>query len=619
MAQALAGTAQRPRHVVASPGARHAPVLLALAAHPGLRVHMVLDERVAAFVALGLARACGRASVLCCTSGSAGAHFWPAVAEAAAGCVPLVVLTGDRPPELHASGAPQTMPQAQLYGGAVRWACSLPAPGGRDATGLGPHRTQTARALALAEAAPAGPVHLNVPLHEPLWGPEADLPGLLAAASAPVRRMGSQMGLPPSQAAALAACLNAAERGLIVCGPLPPDAAGTHAAAAVVQLAQALGWPLLADACSQVRFGIDGGANGLVATADALVRQPDFVAGMPPPQCIVRFGLLPTAKALVRYLAAVGRQPEVTTVLVEAHGTWQDPDHVADVHVVASASAVWAAVASELTVRRPGAWACRWLAADRLARHSLAQLDAASGPVGEAQIARALLQAAPAGALVHVASSMPIRDVETFGGAAEPAVGQAGVLLHCSRGLNGIDGTISCVLGLALGWSAGPVLALVGDLAFLHDIGALQAARQMAVSATLVVVNNAGGDIFSALPLAGVSGKHLGPAAGYSEAFDALFRTPQKADMQALCRAAGVHHVSVATLDALRGALAPVAQSAADANRADTGLRVIEVCVDAATSRAVRRAALAAVGTALQGLDTSPTTDPRRSHHDNST
>lgn len=619
LAQALvpADAPSGPRHVVATPGSRHTPLLLAFAAQPQLRVHMVLDERAAGFVALGLAKVTGQASILCCTSGSAAAHFLPAIVEASASQVPLVVLSADRPAELHGCGAPQTMPQDHLFSAYVRRQLTLPLaePGSLAAT-VGAWRVQTARALAVAEQQACGPVHLNVPFREPLWQkPRASGAHPAPPISPAVRIFAAPRGIDAAPADRLAACMQQAQRGLIVVGPLKADAASRQDAQAILALAQRLGWPCVVDGCSQLRFAAAAPASKtgfcLVTTADALLRQPAFRRVLRPPDVIVRFGQLPTSKTLWSWLGQVGADAGTTSVLVDGAGDWADPAHIGDMLLVVRAAQLCPALLPRLVdPADASAWARLWQRGQAAAQHTIAEVltDPAldTAPLTEAFVAHALCRALGPGALLHVASSMPIRDIESFGqSSADSAAPALGPHISCSRGVNGIDGTLATVLGLALARPEGAVVGLMGDLAFLHDVASLQLARQLQVRAVAIVVNNAGGDIFAHLPVAALEAQDL-PSGAHSTPtpFDTYFRTPQKADIGALCRAAHVGFCQVSSCEAFRAALRQTGIVACTAHTPhNAGLVVIEVVIDAAHSRRGRDRVHEAVARGLSAVE----------------
>jgi 2-succinyl-5-enolpyruvyl-6-hydroxy-3-cyclohexene-1-carboxylate synthase len=477
-----------------APGSRSAPLALALAADPRIRVHVHLDERSGGFFALGASKASGRPALVLSTSGTAAAHLHPAVLEARHARVGLLVCTADRPPELHDTGAPQTTDQVKLFGGAVRFFADL----GPDAhpEAMASWRPIAARAYIEAAGPPAGPVQLNLAFREPLV-PDAgteipEVPGRPAGrpwvVSHPARLEGP---------AGLRERLLAAERGLVVAGwGSPPEA---H------EVAFWLGWPLLADAISGNR------SSGTDITAyEALLRVPGFAAAHRP-DLVVRFGAALTSKTATAWLDA-----SIPQIVVDPDGAWLDPQRAAAERVAALPDV------RDLSIHGMGRWYDDWQTVEEVARHALdGFLDADDQPF-EGRVARdvAAVCTDRTAALV-VASSMPVRDLEAF----------AGVVSHrvfSNRGVNGIDGFNSTVLGVAA--VAGPAVGLSGDLAFLHDIGGLYGAARRDIDAVLVVVDNDGGGIFNFLPQADLP----------EETFEALFGTPHGLDLMAVAGAYGI-------------------------------------------------------------------------------
>lgn len=497
---------------VLAPGSRSAPLALALADDGRIRLHVHLDERSAAFFALGAARASGRPTLVLCTSGTAAAHFHAAVLEADQSRVPLLVCTADRPAELRHTGAPQTTDQVHLYGGAVRFFADVPADG--DPAARAAWRPIAARVWAEASGPPAGPVHLNVAFRKPLIpdgvadpaGPE---PGREGGRPWVVSHRGGPGVLPPDEAAEIAGRIASTERGLVVAGWGSPPAAGDAAAH--------LGWPLLADAISGQRRG----GRQTVTTYDALLRVPGF-AESHRPDLVIRFGGPLTSKTATTWLDF-----SVPQILVDPDGAWLDPQRACAERIPA--------LPNLDRPCRPGleAWQESWRRYDDEARRAVdAVLDADAEPF-EGRVARdvAAVCATPGrGAALVVASSMPVRDLEAFAGRVPDHV-------YANRGVNGIDGLVSTVLGVAAGRRGGaveplggPVVGLLGDLAFLHDAGGLLGAPRRGLDAVFVVVDNGGGGIFSFLPQAGL------PA----EQFERLFGTPPGIDALAVAAAYGI-------------------------------------------------------------------------------
>lgn len=503
------------RDAVVSPGSRSTPLALALAARADLRTHVLVDERAAGFVALGLARASRAPVALLATSGSAGAHWLPALVEASLSCVPLVAITANRPDDLQGCGAPQTIEQRGLFGPHVRWSAQVgpPRPGGPP----GWPAAVAARAVDRAKGPPAGPVHLDVPLREPLWTPGVDV----RPARAPrVLRAAPAVG---ALAAEVAPLLDR-PRGLIVAGPRAVSSADD--AARVLRLARARGWPVLADPVSGLRGHAD---PTLVLAADALLRAP---APALRPDVVLRLGQPPTSKATTAWLEACA----ATTVLVDEAGEWQDPTHAAALLAVAPAGLLCEALAD---ARPAPGWLEAWRAADDAAQAALAA--AAREGLWEGSVARAVVEALPAGAALHVASSLAIREVDAFGGAPAP-----GVVVTSNRGCNGIEGTLATAAGAALarpGERGGPVVALLGDLAFVHDLDGLAAAHELDLPLVAVVVDNGGGAIFQQLSVAA------------HPAFERLFLTPSRLDLDAAAVGLGARVLVARDLAGLRAAL----------------------------------------------------------------
>jgi 2-succinyl-5-enolpyruvyl-6-hydroxy-3-cyclohexene-1-carboxylate synthase len=576
------------RDACLAPGSRSTPLALALAEHPRVRLHVHLDERAAAFFALGAAKRSGRPVAVLCTSGTAAANFHPAVLEAHHGRAPLLVLTADRPPELRDTGANQTVDQLKLYGAAVRWFCEVGLPAGGPGAGAY-WRSLGSRALAAAAGPPAGPVHLNVAFAEPLVPRE---PG----AAAPGRPGGAPwtaspaLPRPPAEAevAELAARVRAAPRGLLVAGWGAPPAP-----AAVDAFAAAAGWPVLADPLSGARRGPHA-----VSTYDALLRVPGFAAAHRP-DLVLRVRAAPTSKALAGWLDAT-----VPQVLVDPDGAWPDPGRAAALRLAVDPSALLAAVAaalggsgglkSEAPTRAAGghlepsgsppvgkgsggdpAWLGAWSSAERRAREALDRLVDGWDEPFEGRVARDLVAALPDGATLVVGSSMPVRDVDAF---ARPRDGLAFV---ANRGASGIDGFVATALGVAA-VAGGPVAALCGDLTFLHDAGSVLGAGRRPEAVVFVVCDNDGGGIFSFLPQAG-----LPPGR-----FEELFGTPHGLDLAGLAAVAGLDHQQVTRA----GELVPALDKALAAGRSSVLLVPGERSRNAARHRQALDAVAAALG-----------------------
>ncbi|MCU1379646.1 MAG: 2-succinyl-5-enolpyruvyl-6-hydroxy-3-cyclohexene-carboxylate synthase [Acidimicrobiales bacterium] len=537
------------RHAVISPGSRSTPLALALAADDRLTVHVHHDERAAGFLALGIGRGTGVPAVVLTTSGSAAVHLHPAVIEASYGGVPMLACTADRPPELQSVGAPQTIDQAHLFGRAVRW---FAEPGVADAAVAHTWRSLASRAVAEATGLRPGPVHLNLAFREPLVGEAGELP--------PGRRGGRTWHEVPAIArtvdADLAPVLNP-RRGVLVAG------GGIEVPWHVVELAQTLNWPVLADP----RSGCRPPGPATVAAFDALLRDPSF-AEAHRPEVVVRLGEAPASKVLNQWVAASGADEVVVAP------AWLDPDRGA-AHVVRVEPSAWCRVmAAALDARTDDTWRRSWVEADARAQAAIGRVLADHEEPTEPFVARTV--AAEAEGTLVVASSMPVRDVEWY------AAPRGGLRVVANRGANGIDGVVSTAAGIAAG-TGEPVTVLVGDVAFLHDSNALLGLADRGLDLTIVVVDNRGGGIFSFLPQAGSL-----PA----ERFEQLFGTPHEVDLPSL---AAVHGVPAFNVHVAEG-LVPALRAA----RAAGGTYVVVVRTDRHANVAVHDEVHAAVAAALR-------------------
>jgi 2-succinyl-5-enolpyruvyl-6-hydroxy-3-cyclohexene-1-carboxylate synthase len=540
--------------VVVSPGSRSTPLVFA-AEFAGMRCHTIIDERSAGFFALGRARATGAATALVCTSGTAGAHYYPAIIEAAHAHLPLVVLTADRPPELQGCAAPQTIDQTALFGRMVRHFVDL-GPPEADRMRLRALRRKAVQAVAMARGPVPGPVHVNVPARKPL----EPAPPRTAADLAMAERgdavcvepapqvITSAPQAPDAALDALARACAAAERGLILCGPMPPHAGDLGRAARA--LARATGFPLLAEAASQVRFGAPEPAELVCDGFDALLGSARFRARCQP-DLILQLGPPSTSGHLASFLS---ENPGAVRCVIAPWG-WNDPDSGAGLMVVADVLDTVGRLTARLEARAAtaaapaggarAAWARRFAAGNALVWAAVDEIVAAHGPAAgmrEGQAMRAALSAVPAGALLALGNSLPIRTVDTYCRARPD-----GPAVLSQRGANGIDGLVSSAAGAAS--AAGrPVALILGDVSFAHDLGGLAAARLVGKRAPLavIVIDNQGGRIFEQLPVAG-HGREL---------FRAHWLTPPACDVQAAAAVFGHSYVRAEQPGALSAAVA---------------------------------------------------------------
>jgi 2-succinyl-5-enolpyruvyl-6-hydroxy-3-cyclohexene-1-carboxylate synthase len=547
------------RHAVVAPGSRSTPLALALAEDRRVRLHVVLDERSAGFFALGVGKAAGVPAIALCTSGTAAAGFHAAVLEASHARVPLLVCTADRPPELHGVGAPQTMDQAGLYGVAPRLAVDVAPP--EDRPGVGNEwRSLAARAFAAACGRSPGPVHLNLAFREPLvptGAPLVDAPGRADGRPWTVVEHGSAQ-LDDGVLDSLAARVAAAPRGLVGAGW------GAQASpASVERFADAAGWPLLADPLSNLR------SAGAISTYGALFEARAALTAEPP-DLVLRLGAMPTSKPLSALLA-----PPATVVRLDPSGSTLDPNFADGDLLVADPDQVLDALSARLTRSEAPGWLEQWTRTERVARRALDEYLDGVDPMFEGRIARDVLASLPDGTDFLVASSMPVRDLDTFGAARD------GVQVLANRGVNGIDGLVSTGLGMAAADPERPAAALLGDLAFLHDSNGLLGAGGRDLDVVFVVVDNDGGGIFSFLPQAGLP-----------EHFEELFGTPHGIDVGAL---AAVHEIPVDRVDR-PDRIGPAVREAVETG----GVRVVHARTDRRTNVGLHRRAVDAVARALE-------------------
>jgi 2-succinyl-5-enolpyruvyl-6-hydroxy-3-cyclohexene-1-carboxylate synthase len=531
------------RDAVLAPGSRSTPIALALAGDERIRLHVRIDERSAAFLALGLAKRSGAVVPVLCTSGTAAAHFLAAALEADQSQVPLLLLTADRPPELRGTGANQTIDQVGLYGGCVRWATDVGVPESRpDAVPYWRSVASRAALTALGRLGnAAGPVHLNLPLREPLTPTDDGIgfphpldgrPGGAPWTAAPPAPDG---GLPIDATEEI----RAARRGVVVVGDglSPADVNG------VLDFAATRAWPVVAEPHSNARRG----PHALRAT-DALLRDDAFA-----PDLVVVAGRIGLSRAVLGY---VGRH---RSVVVDPHGRWPDPTRSA-AYVAAAAPAGLRDVGGEPAAND---WLGAWLGASRAAGAAIDAVLDGAGALTEPLVAREVAaNVAPETALV-VASSMPIRDLDLT---MRP---RDDIHVFANRGVSGIDGFVSTAAGIALAHK-GSTVALAGDLSLLHDLNGLLICDGYPIDLTLVVVNNDGGGIFSLLPQAD---------GGDSSTFDRIFGTPHGVDLAAAVSAYGASHRLVGDAGELRAAI----------TASGGGIRVVEVRTDRAANAELHR------------------------------
>jgi 2-succinyl-5-enolpyruvyl-6-hydroxy-3-cyclohexene-1-carboxylate synthase len=531
------------RDVVISPGSRSTPLTLACLRHPQLRCTVILDERSAAWFALGRAKADGLPVALVCTSGTAAANWLPAVVEANQSKQSLLLLSADRPPELQGWDANQTIDQTALFNGQTR---AYHAPGapfaGFDRRWL---LQLAARAVAESQWPSPGPVHLNLAFREPLLPAESTLDFCHLK---PVDVSRSALVPDEQNIAALAKRLSR-RRGVILCGE---GAAGLNVPAfaeAVTSLAATLGCPILAEPLSGLRFGPHP-RDHICCRHERWLRDETRCAAVRP-DWVLRFGNFPVTRQMQAFISSCDEH-----YLVEQHGRWPDPLHQTRQLIRGDADAVChALLAQSLAAASPA-----WLAAFRDVEAAMEAGIGTTSMPPEAAFFAQLCEALPADSRFFCGNSMPIRDLAAWSGGGDSAI-----RFYANRGASGIDGNIATAAGIS---ASGPTVAVIGDLTAQHDIGSLALMKDRPL--VLVVINNGGGGIFDFLP----------PAA--LPEFEAGWLTPQQCDFSATAAAFGIEYQ--ATDDP--GTAATAALTALNKGKA----QLIELKVDRLLSLQMRRA-----------------------------
>ncbi len=549
------------RDAVVAPGSRSAPIALALD-RTGVRVHIAIDERAGAFFALGLAKSSRRPVAMLTTSGTAAANLHPAALEAHHGRVPLLLLTADRPPELRGTGAPQTIDQIRLFGQAAIpfLDAGTPMPGKE---GMRSIATLAARAVAAAWGPPASSVQVNMAFREPLL-PDPETLDAVAFDGAVGKESAAE---PPERMAPAAAAVERAaralrgrRRGLLVCGP---DEGGADFAESVARLAAITGYPVLADPLSGLRFG-DHDRSRVHAAYDLFLRSPSFLEGEAP-EAIVQFGAPLTSKPYHLYAE---RYPGALRLMVDVPGSsWRDPSRRVRAMVTGDPALTARALGDALAIGAEPlpTWGESFARADRAAAAAVESHVNSSPALGEEGVFPALLDALPNGATLYVGNSMAIRDLDLSARTSSKRIRVLG-----NRGVNGIDGIVSSALGASAS-DEGPLLAVVGDLSFHHDLNALAAIREGRARATIVVVNNDGGGIFSFLPVA-----------RHGDAFEHYFGTPHGLALARVAALYGVPYACCTTGAELRASAA--------ASLAARTTMIVEVRTERAANREAHRA-----------------------------
>ncbi|MEB3829872.1 2-succinyl-5-enolpyruvyl-6-hydroxy-3-cyclohexene-1-carboxylic-acid synthase [Phormidium sp. CCY1219] len=535
---------------VICPGSRSTPLTVAFATHPHIETLPILDERSAAFFALGMAKKTAKPVAIVCTSGTAGANFYPAIIEARESRVPLLILTADRPPELRHCHSGQTIDQIKLYGNYPNWHAELATPS-LEISMLRYLRQTVIHAWEKTLFPIPGAVHLNLPFRDPLPPlpqPEAQALGSELNESEffvncrPLRYHASAF-IPEIPLQEWQSC----HRGIILGGVAqPPDPKGY--CDAIAHLSQTLQFPVLAEGLSPLRNYSDRNPY-LISTYDILLRNP-LLAHTLAPQIVIQIGDLPTSKQLRAWLDSI--QPIYYLIDPTYHNL--DPLHGKTIHLRTSieqlAAKNWQQTHGKTSASKPHNYLKLWCDAESNCRQKLDKLIASNPAIFEPKIPWMLSQLLPKKTPIFIANSMPVRDVEFFW---KP--GNRAIRPFFNRGANGIDGTLSTALGIA--HHNQPSVMLTGDLALLHDTNGFLLRNKFKGHLTLVLINNNGGGIFEMLPIS-----------QFEPPFEEFFATPQHINFAELCLTYGVEHQLISSWENLEEALNPLPK---------TGIRVLEL------------------------------------------
>ncbi|EON71646.1 2-succinyl-5-enolpyruvyl-6-hydroxy-3-cyclohexene-1-carboxylic-acid synthase [Lysinibacillus sphaericus] len=507
------------RNVVVSPGSRSTPLAYAFASTKQLKIYRQVDERSAAFFALGIAKATAQPVVLLCTSGTAAANYYPAIVEASYARVPLIVMTADRPHELREVGAPQAINQPNLYGPHVKWSVDFPLPDNAAPT-LPFIERHLARAVAIATSAPSGPVHINVPFREPLL---IDFREELPEASF---KQSSIAELTPSVAIQqeLASILRTTKRGFVVIGEL---ALGTDVTI-LWDFVRQLKWPVIVESLSNMRTSVpEDCLPYVISTYDAIMKSEEFKA-LVEPETVLRLGSQPVSKFMMQFIA---KSRPNTYIVVDEDPMFRDSTGVST-HFIHASVGDWLVQLDVPATALEAEYLAEWQDANDIALEYIEHYTA--GAIDEGAMVSRLLEMIPNGSDIFVSSSMPIRDIDTF-----LMKTTKDLRIFANRGANGIDGVVSTAMGFSQ-VNGRETYLLIGDLAFLHDVNGLIASRYQECNITIIVMNNDGGGIFSYLPQSTVEAH-----------YEDLFGTPTALEFRDIAHMYGMEYIRVEDISEL--------------------------------------------------------------------
>jgi 2-succinyl-5-enolpyruvyl-6-hydroxy-3-cyclohexene-1-carboxylate synthase len=528
--------------VVVSPGSRSTPMAMMFAEHPEIKTHILVDERSAGFFALGIAKATKKPVALLCTSGTAGANYYPAVIEASYSRIPLIVLTADRPHELREVGAPQAIDQIHLYGKHVKAFFEMPIPE-KEKSVIRYARMTCGRAVATALNHPTGPVHLNFPFREPLI-PLLDDPTLFENEEREGKFVQIETGnwtLSQQQYQDIANQLVTNRNGIIVCGAID-DPGFTEE---VVALAEKLNFPILADPLSQLRSGKHNNEH-IIDGYDNFLRSPDAKTYLEA-EVILRFGAMPVSKALSTFLKD---HDHAVHIVVDGGSGWRDPSALATEMIFCHEMTFCRMITSLISEKLENKSLDKWLSINHLTK---AQMSAVRDikEMDEGKLFALLVDILPSDSTLFVGNSMPIRDLDSFF-----YLSKKDIKVMANRGANGIDGIVSTAMGAAI--HSKPLYLILGDLTFYHDLNGLLASKLLNIDINIIIVNNNGGGIFSFLP-----------QASHPKHFELLFGTPLDLDFQHVVKMYGGTYSRTENWDEF--------VSAFEMTKTVKGLKVIEV------------------------------------------
>lgn len=507
-------------NVVISPGSRSTPIAMLMAEQEDLNIFVHVDERSAAFYALGMAKASKKPTVLVCTSGTAAANYFPAIIEAKVSRIPLIVLTADRPHELRDVGAPQAINQIELYGSQVKWFIEMSPPNGTEAM-IRYAKTVGARAVATTLLEPKGPVHLNLPIREPLI-PDLENIEAYRQTEKNNRSIHIEQGLltiTDEYFQSVAEKLQSKTNGIIICGELYKD----EFPKSLFKLAKKLNFPILADPLSQLRTNTDD-EEFIIDAYDTFLRNETAKQKLKP-NIIIRFGSMPISKALTLFLK---EHKDVEQLVVDGGGGFRDPNQLTSEMIYCEEVLFCERLVSYLPSCSINHELVSWQNINLLTKKVLRQIEEVAD-LSEGKLFSMLGDLLPEGSALFVGNSMPIRDLDTFFHLQHKKIN-----IFANRGANGIDGTVSTALGVGAVKREQPLYLVIGDLTFFHDLNGLIAAKQFRIPITVLLINNNGGGIFSFLP-----------QAEHKKHFELLFGTPLDLDFKHIATMYNGQYISI--------------------------------------------------------------------------